>query len=71
MVFVPMLKKRKIMNTVLKPTRKKSSLSGKAKTNNSNRRAKHREKQYSLHQLLHPDYILFDWEFYSRELDFE
>jgi hypothetical protein len=21
--------------------------------------------------LLHPDYILFDWEFFSRELEFE
>lgn len=26
---------------------------------------------YFLQQLIHPDYILFDWEFFSRELEFE
>lgn len=24
-----------------------------------------------LQRLFHPDYILFDWEFFSRELEFE
>jgi hypothetical protein len=24
-----------------------------------------------MQHLLHPDYILFDWEFFSRELEFE
>lgn len=24
-----------------------------------------------VHKIFHPDYILFDWEFFSRELEFE
>jgi hypothetical protein len=24
-----------------------------------------------MHKIFHPDYILFDWEFFSRELEFE
>jgi hypothetical protein len=24
-----------------------------------------------LHKIFHPDYILFDWEYFSRELEFE
>lgn len=40
---------------------------------------KNRKAQYTkkladkniLHKIFHPDYILFDWEFFSRELEFE
>lgn len=28
------------------------------------------EKEF-LNKLVHPDYILFDWEYFSRELEFE
>ena len=27
--------------------------------------------KYSIQHFLHPDYILFDWEFFSNELEFE
>ncbi|SFQ32621.1 hypothetical protein [Parafilimonas terrae] len=27
--------------------------------------------RYIMHHLIHPDYVLFDWEFFSNELEFE
>jgi hypothetical protein len=29
------------------------------------------EIKHIIHNLIHPDYILFDWEFYSNQLEFE
>ena len=29
------------------------------------------ERKNMLQQIFHPEYILFDWEFFSRELEFE
>jgi len=55
---------------MLKPTQKKSSFSNKAKNRNSCI-VKPAEKKYIIQHFLHPDYILFDWEFFSRELEFE
>jgi hypothetical protein len=28
-------------------------------------------KKAIIHHLVHPDYILFDWEFFSNQLEFE
>ncbi len=43
----------------------------KIKNSNTNSKDKAAEKKLIIHQLIHPDYILFDWEFFSRELEFE
>ena len=40
----------------------------------NNRRMRSRTKSADrdiLQHIFHPDYILFDWEFFSRELEFE
>ena len=29
------------------------------------------EIKHIIHHLMHPDYILFDWEFFSNQLEFE
>jgi hypothetical protein len=29
------------------------------------------EIRHIIHNLIHPDYILFDWEFFSNQLEFE
>jgi len=59
-----------VMNRILKPTPKKTSFSNKVK-HRGNFTVKPAEKKYILQHFLHPDYILFDWEFFSRELEFE
>ena len=37
----------------------------------SNSRDKILNNKYFIQHFLHPDYILFDWEFFSNELEFE
>jgi hypothetical protein len=39
--------------------------------NNRDTLSKASNKKDMFMHLLHPDYILFDWEFFSRELEFE
>jgi hypothetical protein len=34
-------------------------------------RDKAAEKRNIIQRLVHPDYILFDWEFFSNQLEFE
>ena len=43
----------------------------KIKGSGINTKDKAAEKKNIINQLIHPDYILFDWEFFSRELEFE
>ncbi|MEP6685094.1 MAG: hypothetical protein ABJA35_17600 [Parafilimonas sp.] len=45
------------------PDKTKSSI-----TANNNKPVPNKE---IIQHLIHPDYILFDWEFFSRELEFE
>jgi len=59
------------MDRMLKPITKKSSFPNKVKTLSSNLKIKPAEKKYILQHFIHPDYLLFDWEFFSRELEFE
>jgi len=59
------------MDRMLKPNLKKSAFSNKTKNRSSNLKIKPAEKRYILQHFLHPGYILFDWEFFSRELEFE
>ena len=57
--------------------KKISSISGigekmkmnKQKFNSTSRSAS--KKNNTIRNIIHPDYILFDWEFFSRELEFE
>jgi hypothetical protein len=44
---------------------------GKAKKHRSNSDKKFLYDRDILQKLFHPDYILFDWEYFSRELEFE
>ena len=57
-------------------SKKISSISGvgkfgvnKRKWNSISRSAA--KKNNRIRNIFHPDYILFDWEFFSRELEFE
>ena len=61
------------MERMTKAIAKKSSASqniirGKNSSANLKNKA---AKKYSIQHFIHPDYILFDWEFFSRELEFE
>jgi hypothetical protein len=59
-----------------KPTKKLSSISGmidklkNGRQKRSNQRTS-ADKNNIIQNIFHPDYILFDWEFFSRELEFE
>ena len=54
--------------------KKISSIAGGAHTIKNNRglRTKRRSSRGNniMQHIFHPDYILFDWEFFSRELEF-
>ena len=41
------------------------------KAKGRNAKNKSAEIKHIIHNLIHPDYILFDWEFYSNQLEFE
>lgn len=41
------------------------------KTKSQHTRSKSDEIKHIIHNLIHPDYILFDWEFFSNQLEFE
>ena len=56
---------------MLKPIPKKSSFPNKTKSRGNNNTVRPVEKKYFFQHFLHPDYILFDWEFFSHELEFE
>lgn len=62
-----------MVSTIKQNSKKITSVSEenrKQKTNKNSINKSLNEKQMFLH-LMHPDYILFDWEFFSRELEFE
>ena len=59
------------MDRMLKLTPKKFSFAGKVKNNNINGKVKAAVKKNIFYNFIHPNYILFDWEFFSRELEFE
>lgn len=55
-------------------TKKTSSISGILHSMKNSRRIRTKTKSGRnniIHHIFHPDYILFDWEFFSRELEFE
>jgi hypothetical protein len=41
------------------------------KAKNQNAKNRSAEIKHIIHHLMHPDYILFDWEFFSNQLEFE
>ena len=45
--------------------------SNRTKNNSRHINDKSTSRKNLIQHLLHPDYILFDWEFFSRELEFE
>ncbi len=47
------------------------ALHGKMKKHGSTSAKKHFPDKHILQKIFHPDYILFDWEYFSRELEFE
>lgn len=59
------------MVRTMKSASKKYLLPTKIKSRGRNLKTRPAEKKYNLQQLIHPDYILFDWEFFSHELEFE
>jgi hypothetical protein len=62
------------MERHLKTTSKKFSAPHritKAKNSSTVKEIRADEKKYMIQHFIHPDYILFDWEFFSRELEFE
>ena len=63
-----------VMASTIKQHSKKTALvsqrNQKQKTNKNSANKLLHEKDMLLH-VMHPDYILFDWEFFSRELEFE
>jgi hypothetical protein len=62
------------MEKIIKTNSKKISSSNnisKRKNGSTYQKSKAAERKYILQHLVHPDYILFDWEFFSRELEFE
>lgn len=63
------------METMFKTNSKKISSPdnfGKMKINSAmNLKNKADEKKNFIRHLIHPDYILFDWEFFSNQLEFE
>ena len=59
---------------MIKTISKKNSFlnnTDKIKGRDTNSKDKAAEKKHIIHQLIHPGYILFDWEFFSHELEFE
>lgn len=54
--------------------KRKASLPGllrNIKTTKVNSNKKHSAEKNILQRIFHPDYILFDWEYFSCELEFE
>ena len=55
--------------------KKTSSISGMFQSGKNSRRMRTKTKSPArnniIQHIFHPDYILFDWEFFSRELEFE
>ncbi len=41
------------------------------KVKSQHTRSRCAEIKHIIHNLIHPDYILFDWEFFSNQLEFE
>jgi len=63
------------MTSVIKPVSKKFSFPGSINKMKHGSgiylRDKAAEKRNIIQRLIHPDYILFDWEFFSNQLEFE
>jgi hypothetical protein len=62
------------MASIIKTIEKKNHLPNsvdKPKNNSAVINNKSAPSKNFIKHLLHPDYILFDWEFFSRELEFE
>ena len=60
------------MADVIRTTPKKlSGIPGEVKTNNRFYSKEKPSLKKIIQHLVHPDYILFDWEFYSNALEFE
>jgi hypothetical protein len=54
------------------PTKITSKKPERHTTKSKNRHAKRdAEIKHIIHNLIHPDYVLFDWEFFSNQLEFE
>jgi hypothetical protein len=43
----------------------------KLKNANIESKRKATDRRHIIYHLIHPDYILFDWEFFSNQLEFE
>jgi hypothetical protein len=55
-------------------SRRKSTFSDFAKKTKTHKNHLHKDSPANkqiLQKIFHPDYILFDWEYFSRELEFE
>ena len=61
----------KVANHVSQKTPSIIALHGKTRKHRSNSNKKFLSDKNILQKLFHPDYILFDWEYFSRELEFE
>ncbi|MEP6467698.1 MAG: hypothetical protein ABJB05_15415 [Parafilimonas sp.] len=63
------------MQSIIEQTPEKNTYSNQiGKTKNENvfiLKEKSAAKKAILQSLLHPDYVLFDWEFFSNQLEFE
>lgn len=60
--------------TIKEATKKKAVAHSFHKTKNRNTlysKDKSSAKKLTLQHLMHPDYVLFDWEFFSNQLEFE
>jgi len=63
------------MARMTKVTQKKNAMANEVhKTKHNNNyysKEKSSHKKEMLQHLIHPDYVLFDWEFFSNQLEFE
>ena len=61
----------KVANHVSRKVPSLIAVQGRTKKHRSNPDKKFLSDKNILQKIVHPDYILFDWEYFSRELEFE
>jgi hypothetical protein len=61
----------KVANHVSRKVPSLIAIHGRTKKHRSHPDKKFLSDKNILQKLFHPDYILFDWEYFSRELEFE